>query len=103
MSAVLTGRHATAGLEPRQVRKEAAIRDAGCVVGRSRSGRRLTVEPRVSTVGAQPTPPFALSAQALTAPNVGIRKNPMPTFVSVDPKTSVSTDFLWIKTSISAS
>ena len=34
---VLIGRHATDGHEPRQVRKEAAISDADCVVGRSRS------------------------------------------------------------------
>ena len=33
----MTGRRATDGLEPRQVRKEAAIRDAVCVVDRSRS------------------------------------------------------------------
>ena len=32
------GRHATDGHEPRQVRKEAAISDAGCVVVCYRSG-----------------------------------------------------------------
>ena len=29
---ILTGHHATDGHEPRQIRKEAAISDAGCVV-----------------------------------------------------------------------
>ena len=35
--AILTGRRATDGHEPRQIRKEAAIRDAVCVVDRFRS------------------------------------------------------------------
>jgi hypothetical protein len=37
------GRHATDGHEPRQVRKEAAISDAGCVV--LRTGRRCSGGP----------------------------------------------------------
>jgi len=52
---MLTGRRATDGHEPRQVRKEAAIRDAVCVVDRSRSYSWL-FSGRNSTAGAQPSP-----------------------------------------------
>ena len=48
-----TGRRATGGHEPRQIRKEAAISDAVCVVDRSRSRYDLSI-PESSTQGAQP-------------------------------------------------
>jgi len=40
---ILIGRRATDGHEPRQVREEAAISDAGCVVDRSRSCLMVSV------------------------------------------------------------
>ena len=49
-----TGRRATDGHEPRQVREEAAISDAVCVVDRSRSYRWPSFSGRNSKVGAQP-------------------------------------------------
>jgi hypothetical protein len=49
-----TGRRATGGHEPRQVREEAAISDAVCVVDRSRSYRWPSFSGRNSKVGAQP-------------------------------------------------
>jgi hypothetical protein len=53
---ILTGRHATGGREPRQVRKEAAISDSGCVVDRSRSCLWFLLPKGNSTGGAQPIP-----------------------------------------------
>ena len=52
----LIGRHATDGYEPRQVRKEAAISNAVCVVDRSRSRRWSLFSGNDSTEGAQPLP-----------------------------------------------
>ncbi len=55
---MLTGRRATDGREPRQVRKEAAISDAVCVVERSRSFSGTCCSERNSITGAQPSPVF---------------------------------------------
>jgi len=56
---MLTGRRATDGREPRQVRKEAAISDAVCVVERSRSVHESCGTERNSIKGAQPSPVFS--------------------------------------------
>ncbi|GEM_PF-6401989 len=58
---MLTGRRATDGREPRQVRKEAAISDAVCVVERSRSFYGIRGSERNSIKGAQPSPRFSQS------------------------------------------
>ena len=50
------GRRATDGHEPRQVRKEAAISDAVCVVDRYRPLERRLTFSKNSMAGAQPTP-----------------------------------------------
>jgi hypothetical protein len=66
---ILTGRHATGGHEPRQVRKEAAISDSGCVVDRSRLCLWFLLPKENSTGGAQPLPPpFPVSGLKCAAP-----------------------------------
>ncbi len=50
----LIGRCATDGHEPRQVREEAAISDAGCVAVDPGHGNELWLSKQDSTAGAQP-------------------------------------------------
>ncbi len=64
----LIGRHATDGYEPRQVRKEAAISNAVCVVDRSRSWRRSLLSGSDSTEGAQPLSIFTYNGQSFCKP-----------------------------------